>query len=208
MARTEGSRNQDYESRRQALIRLGRERLARPGNDRASFRDLAAACGVSVPTLRHYFPRREDLIIAVMAQDRADGEVHLRHMRSPASPFDRSVREALTYIVLGFSQGVGAMHALGLTEGLEHSDVGPCFVDTILETSLAAIRERLDVHVARGEMRRVNTRHAALMLLSPVTLLMLHQHQLGGSDRHPIDTERFLDDLASSFVFAHKLGPL
>lgn len=207
MARTVGSRNQDYENRRQALILLARERLAKPGNDRASFRDLAAACGVSVPTLRHYFPRREDLIMAVMAQDRADGEVHLQHMRSPQSRFDSSIREALSYIALGFSQGVGEMHALGLAEGLDHGDIGPCFVDTILEPSLAAVRERLDVHVARGEMRPANTRHAALMLLAPVTLLMLHQKQLGGADQHPIDTNDFLDDLASSFALAHKVGP-
>ena len=202
MARREGSRNQDYDRRRQALIGLARHRLVDVGKGRASFRDLAAACSVSVPTLRHYFARRQDLVAAVLEQDRADGEVHLSHMRFPRAPFALSIREALGYIALGFSQGVGEMHAIGLTEGLGQAELGPAFVDLILEPSLAAVGDRLDAHIARGEMRAVDTRHAALILLSPVTLLMLHQNQLGGAGRHPIETGRFLDDLASSFVRA------
>lgn len=206
MARTEGSKNQNHEIRRQALIMLARARLAQPGADRASFRDLAAACDVSVPTLRHYFPRREDLLMAVMAQNLADGEVHLAHMRVPEGTFAASVRQALGYIAFGFVHGVGEMHTVGLTEGLGHAEIGPAFVDLVLEPSIAAVRARLDVHVARGEMRAVNTTHAALALLSPVILLMLHQRELGGIDRHPADVDSFLDDHAAAFVRGYEAG--
>lgn len=203
MARTAGSRNLNYDARRRELLLLARNRLTQLGGSRASFREMAEACGVSVPTLRHYFTRREDLIRAVMSEDLSAGRLHLEHVSTPAGSFAASVREALAYIAMGFSHGVGEVHTVGLTEGLRHDDLGPAFVDLVLEPSIAAVRRRLDAHVNDGEMRNVDTRHAALVLLAPVVLLMLHQRELGGVKRYPIELDSFLDDHAASFVRGH-----
>lgn len=203
MARTSGSKNQNYEARRAALLATVRARLSQPDGGRASLRELAEACGVSMPTLRHYFPLREDLVLAVMAKSLAEGQPHLDHVAKPCGPFAASVREALGYIALGFSHGVGEIHTVGLTEGLRQSVIGPGFVNLVLEPSIDAVRRRLDAHVIVGDMRDVDTRHAALTLLSPVVLLMLHQGELSGSRDYPVDTNRFLDDQADAFVRAY-----
>lgn len=202
MARTAGSRNQQYDVRRSALIGLARARLVQPGGSRASLRELAQACAVSLPTLRHYFPRREDLILAAMAEDLSDGASHLAHMAQPQGPFAGSVREAIGYAAFGFDHGVGEIHTLGLTEGLRHATLGPAFVALVLEPSLDALRRRLDAHVAAAEMRATDTKHAALTLLAPVVLAMLHQRELGGSASHPLRIEAFLDDHAEGFARA------
>lgn len=203
MPRTRGSRDRNYETTRRALVARARERLVRPGGSRASLRELAEACGIALPTLRHYFPRREDLILAVMHVNLEEGAIHLAHMAAPAGPFRASVHEALSHVATGFRHGLGEIHTLGLTEGLRHGALGPAFVELVLEPSLGAVRQRLDAHVAAGEMRPGDTRHAALALLAPVVLAFLHQGELGGAESHPLDVGRFLHDHAEGFVRAH-----
>lgn len=203
MARTRGSRDRNYDERRRGLLAGARARLVQPEGSRASLRDLAEACGVTLPTLRHYFPRREDLILAVMQENLAEGQVHLDHMARPSDPFARSIRDALAYVAFGFQQGLGEIHTLGLTEGLRHGGLGPAFVELVLEPSIEAVKKRLDAHIALGEMNPADTRHAALALLSPVILAFLHQAELGGAKSHPLDVDRFLADHAEAFVRAH-----
>lgn len=200
MGRVEGSRNHTYEERRRSLLLRARTRLGQPGASGASLRQLAEACGVSLPTLRHYFPQRADLILAVLAENLGDGRPHLAHISTAGQPFAASIREAVGYIAFGFDHGLGEIHTVGLTEGLRDPVVGPGFVSLVLEPSIEALQRRLDVHVAAGEMRAVNTRHAALVLLSPVVLLMLHQRELGGAATHPTELRQFLDDQAEAFV--------
>lgn len=36
---------------------------------------------------------------------------------------------------------------------------------------------------------------------------MLRQHPLGGAERHPVEIERFLDELAYGFVLAYAKSP-
>ena len=54
MSRTAGTRNADYEAHRQELAAAVARRMVAPGGAAASFRELAAAAGVSAPTLRHW----------------------------------------------------------------------------------------------------------------------------------------------------------
>jgi AcrR family transcriptional regulator len=202
MARKEGSRNREYEARRHAILVAVRERLVRPGEGRASLRDMAQAAGVSLPTLRHYFPGRDAVLLGVLALARTEGEPHLEHLARPTEPFASSVRTALDHIHYGFISGVGELHSIGLTEGLRHPAIGPGFVDAVLEPSLDALARRLGVHIAAGEMRAVDPRHAALMLIAPISLLMLHQTELDGAVGHPMDVRAFLADHAAAFVRA------
>ena len=202
MARTTGSRDRRYDERRQAIIVQVRARLSEPGGSRASLRELASSCSVSLPTLRHYFPHREDLIVAVLNENLAQGEPHLTHIATPIEPFETSIREMLGYIAYGFEHGLGELHTLGLTEGLRHPVLGPAFVELVLEPSIEAVRRRLEAHVSAGAMSPGDTRHAALILLAPVTLALLHQRELGGQSAQPLSVERLLDEHAAAFVRA------
>jgi AcrR family transcriptional regulator len=203
MPRRGGSRNRHYDQRRADILERARGRLAEQGGSRASLRDLALACGISLTTLRHYFEPREDLITSVLEQYLEGGRPHLEAMAVPTEPFAISIRQAVGYTAFGFQHGVGDIYAVGLTEALRHDDLGPDFVNLILEPSMDAVRRRLEVHIARGEMREVDPKWAALSLISPVVVLMLHQRELGGSADHPIELDAFLDMHAEAFVRAY-----
>lgn len=203
MARTKGARNAGHPERRAALIGRLRARLADRNTGPASLRELAAAAGVSVPTLTHYFGSREDIIAAVFTHSREEGQPHLAAAATRTAPFARSVRDLLAEAALGFRLGVGQLHVIGLTEGVGQASLGLSYIEQILEPSLQAIEARLTAHIDEGEMREVDVRHAAVALLSPLLIAQLHQQELGGSDCRPLDLDGFIEDHAAAFVRAY-----
>lgn len=208
MARPKGSRSAGYEAKRAELVRRLRLRLVTPDSPRASLRELAEAAGVSLRTLRHYFPGRDDLVEAVLEAHRAAGDPHLRRVAEPSGPFAASVRDALAYTAHGFRIGrLGEIHSLGLAEGLRHRRLGPAYLREVLEPTVEAVAARLRAHMERGEMKPADPRRAALVLVSPVVLGFLHQLELGGAAPLPLDTERLLDEAAAAFVEAFAARP-
>lgn len=205
MGRPIGSRSKTHEARRREIIARLAERLALPGAMHASYRDLVSASGESISTLQHYFGRRENILIAVLEESHRQAEPYLDHARTPLSDFEASVRDVVDYVRLGFEQfGLGDLYAMGLVEGIRNEAIGPAMVRQLLEPTIDAVAQRLAAHQARGQMRDVIlARHAAVLLLSPVIVIMLHQHDLGGRQSHPADMDRFIDDHVASFVRAN-----
>ncbi|HSP81714.1 MAG TPA: TetR/AcrR family transcriptional regulator [Myxococcaceae bacterium] len=208
MARVKGSRNADYMEERARLLEAVQRRLLAPDGSEASFRELAEVAGVSVATLRHYFGSREALLGEVMADLHQRG---LPYLLAAATEPHGSVRESLGWflgqLAAGWRQGVGRMHAFGLTAGLGHAALGPAYVQELLEPTLQAAEARLARHIADGELRRCDVRHAALQLVSPVVLGLLHQEQLSGSRCRPLDLGRFLEDHLEVFLRAYAEAP-
>lgn len=208
MARLQGTRNAKYEERRAELVRRLRRRLDQRGGPPPSWRELAAAAEVGLSTLTHYFGRREDIIQAVLEHDLASGAEPLSVMAQPSGPFAQSIADAVQHMAAGFRHGdLGAMYARGLVEGLRNETVGPAFLRTSLEPTLAAVERRLQEHIDRGEMDATDTRGPALALVSPVLLAFLHQKELGGCDVRPLHVDAFLSDHARAFVRAWRAGP-
>lgn len=204
MPRAKGARNAGFERQRAALADLLRRRLADGAAPRPSFRELAAAAGVAVATLRHYFGDREGLVREVLALHSSGAEPHLAFLRQPQSPFEASVAAACAYIALGLRQRVvGELHTLGLAEGLGRPAVGASYLTEVLEPMLGAVEGRLHAHIARGDMRCVDPRAAALSLVSPVVLAHLHQFALGGCATQPLDLDAFVREHAAAFVRAY-----
>jgi AcrR family transcriptional regulator len=205
MGRPSGTRSHDHDARRTEILQKLGQRLVARDAMHASYRELSVAAGVSISTLQHYFGRRADIVAAVLEHAEKSAASHLAHMRAPTGRFRKSIEAALNYMRLGFERfGLGETHALGFVEGMRDTAVGPLVVDCILEPSIDAIAARLAAHQARGEMRSdVEARHAAVMLLAPVVLIMLHQHELGGAAQHPADMDRFFSEHLQAFVRAH-----
>jgi AcrR family transcriptional regulator len=206
MGRPAGSRSRDHDARREEILARIAARLAQPDAMHASYRDLAVAGGVSISTLQHYFGRRADIVAAVLRQAQHNAVPYLKEARQPQGDFSQSVNEFLANLRLGFEQfGLGELHALGLVEGLGNTVSGPVMVDAVLEPTIAALTARLADHQSAGEMRDdSDARHAALMLLSPMILLLLHQRELGGAAAYPADLDRFVGEHAAAFVRAHR----
>lgn len=203
MTRSKGVRNAGYAQRRGEIIARIRERLKQPDATRASWRELAAAAGVSLSTLSHYFGRRDDVVRAVMENDLAGAVEPLATMARPTGRFEQSVADAVEHLADGFRHGgLGQTFATGLIEGLLHSTLGPVFLATALEPSLRAAEARLQHHIDAGEMRGGDPRGAAIMLIAPVVVSFLHQQQLGGEKVRALEIDRFLESHAEAFVRA------
>jgi AcrR family transcriptional regulator len=208
MARTAGARNAQFEERRNALITKARSRLSMQGAEAPSFRELALAAGVSVATMRHYFGTRDGLIQAIFAQSLESGRRHLSSARAPqpaAIDFESGLKSFLQRVVIGWTEGqVGALHRIGLAEGLRSPATALAYLADILEPTLQALEQRLRVDAERGVIVECDTRHAALMLLSPILLALLHQHDLGGTRCRPLAIPALIDEHVRVFARAYR----
>lgn len=92
--------------------------------------------------------------------------------------------------------------SMGLVEGLFSARLGPVCASEVLDPALDAMASRLAAHQERGEMSAVDPRHAALMALSPLILASLHQNQLHGAERSPLDIPALIEAQVQGFVAA------
>lgn len=193
MARPPGARNADHDHTRAALARAAAGALLDPAGQPRSLNALAAAVGVAVPTLKHYFGDHDGVVDAALAQARADGERHLASQRHPGGlRLPDSVDVYCAAVEGGWQVGVGALFTAGLSLGLGHAARGPAAVNHLLEPTLQALEARLGVHADRGELRAgADLRMASLALLSPLLMALLHQGPLGGAGCRPLDVGAF-----------------
>ena len=205
MSRPIGRRNADYAEERQHLVERLRPAILRPGGAAMSFRELASAAEVSPATLRHYFGSREQLLSELLAELRRAGLPYLHAAATqPIEGVRPSLEWLLNQIVLGWRMRVGAIHSLGLTAGLGHEKLGPAYVNEVLEPTLQAAEARIARHVSTGELEPCDLRHAAIELLAPLVLGLLHQDNLLGARCRPLDLDAFLSDHLDRFLRAYR----
>jgi AcrR family transcriptional regulator len=208
MTRPLGTRNAQFEDRRQALLLKAGARLAVQNTEPPSFRELALACGVSVATLRHYFGNRETLIKELFALHLDTGRRHLQNAERPPAAresIESSLREVLERIARGWTSGfLGSLHRIGLSEGLRHSATALDYLVDVLEPTLQALEKRLQASIDHGLIIECDTRHAALALVSPLLLALLHQHDLGGTRCRPLSVPNLIDEQVKMFARAYR----
>ena len=66
---------------------------------------------------------------------------------------------------------------------------------------------RLAGLVAQRAIVECDTRHAALMLLSPLLLALLHQNDLGGTRCRPLSLPALIDEHVRVFARAYRVSP-
>ncbi len=207
MARQKGARDTDYEAKRVALLRRMSVRTLRPGAARPSFRQLAQAAEVSVPTLRHYFGDRPKVIAAILDNYLQEGRRGLAAVAEPTGDLATSVRDYAAALLAAMraprAVRLGDVFAVSLAEGLIDGEIGPSALKSIIDPSVEVLRERLDAHVSRGEMMATDTRAAALFLLSPLLLAILHQDHMGGRQCSPVDLEATFESVCAAFLRAY-----
>jgi AcrR family transcriptional regulator len=207
MGRPEGRTNADFDEKRDALARKLLRALT-GGVAATSLRELASACEVTPPTLRHYFGGREGAIHAALAMARRLGAEHLlRTASADLGDAPTALRAVLAELQRGWlDHGVGRINELGLQVGLGHAELGPAYIDEILEPTLQAFEARISLHVARGELHVADLRLAALALVGPIVLALLHQSELGGRRCRPLDLERLIAAQLDAFLRLHAPG--
>lgn len=205
MARTVGARNADYEQQRTTLARKVRPVLMSEGGARASLREMAEAAGTTLGTLKHYFRDRDGVVAAALEALLVDTAPYVARASVVT---ERDLRRSLLGYLAAiraswFDSGVGNLHARSLAAGLASKAVGPAYVNFVLEPLLQSAEALLRRHVELGDLEPCNERHAALELLAPVVLALLHQDSLSGATCRPLDLDAFVSEHVDRFVAAH-----
>lgn len=204
MARPSGSRDRQFEERRVTLITLARRHLSQPGGRNASWREIAAASGVSPSTLAHYFGDRDSLVAAILENARKEGEVYLAMAAQPFGVLEESIHQLVGLLGQGLDRGVLSLQVIGLTEGLASPSSAQAYLGHHLEPVLQSIGRRLASHQESGEMRQTDVHYAAIALLSPMVVVRLHQSELGGAVLYPLRLSAFDAEHAAAFVRAYR----
>lgn len=209
MGRPIGSKNAEYEVRRAELLDAAMPRLL-ADHGSTSLNELAAEVGVAVPTLRHYFGDRAGLVAAALRRQKKHAGPHLARVATPSSAdVTTSLTQFLTELVAAWRAfGVGRLFAGGLVMGLRDAAAGPAYLDGILEPTLAAVERRLQAHAEAGALvvagaDAAGLRAAALSLVAPVVLALLHQDALGGAGCRALDVGAYVEVHVAGFVRAY-----
>jgi hypothetical protein len=148
------------------------------------------------------------LIKAVFANALEGASVHLQRARSTeheGEALEPALASFLQRVVKGWTTGqVGSLHRIGLAEGLRNPGTGLDYLVDVLEPTLQALETRLRGYVAQGVVVDCDPRHAGLMLLSPIILALLHQHDLGGTRCRPLDINALIDEHVRVFARAYR----
>jgi AcrR family transcriptional regulator len=208
LARTKGARNADYHAKRRELLGRLLPRFVDRSQGRPSFRQFAAAAGVTMPTLRHYFGDRSDVVAAVLEEHRRLGDRQLEVASTPAGDFAGSIRDFAHGLVAGLQAPdrpvrLGDVFSASLSEGLADPEIGPLALRHVLDPALEALEQRLERHVERGEMLKADLRAAALTLIAPILLAVLHQDQMQGASLRPVALHDLAEDVAQAFIRAY-----
>lgn len=187
MARTPGARNYNFDAKRAALLdsvigfSLSGE-ISRP-----SLRQLALAAETSEPTLRHYFTDRKGLVIAMMVELGERAQPIWRKLEEPAASVEEAVTACFSHALTRMGDDIFVrMHAFGMVEGMAERDVGQAYLEYVLEPSLECVCRKLSG--TPGSPRDPDeVRTAAIAIFSPVIMMCLHQHLLGGRAVAPLD---------------------
>ena len=204
MPRPKGARDAGYPAKRSALLRKLSSRLAAWDETHPSLRQLAVAAQVTVPTLRHYFGSREDLVEAVFGEFRRLGDPYLAESARPKGALGPSIRSYLDELIRAMTQeaNLGDVFAVGLAEGMLNRRLGPAYLANMTDPLIDALAQRLSAHQARGEMVAADPVNAALMLIAPVVVACNHQNQMNGRPGRPLDVDRLAEEMTEAFVRA------
>lgn len=187
MARPAGRTNSDYSEKRSALLERMVPLVFSQMPTRPSLRELAKYAGVQPNTLRHYFGDRTGLILALLEHIAAKGERHFSRVETLAEAPPRvGIAQLIEWLLTGWDTVYGALLAGGMAEGMGDTQVGPAYLQRVLDPTLGSVERLLSRYVEQGDLPAMNTRAGALALIGPILFAAVHQGPLGGTHVSPL----------------------
>ncbi|MEM6411043.1 MAG: TetR/AcrR family transcriptional regulator [Pseudomonadota bacterium] len=200
MPRQAGSRNKDFEEKRQELVRALTEHALTDDIRRPSLREFAHSCGVTEPTLRHYFVDRQGTVLAILDEMARRGKVIWDLVAAPSENEAEALNSYFTISKIGIQDGgFIRAHAFGIIEGLADPDIGKAYLEKMLEPSLKSVMTKIQLSAKRN-ISDTELRSLALVVFSPLLLASLHQDLLGGRETSEINADALTGLLESSLV--------
>jgi AcrR family transcriptional regulator len=108
------------DQRREHLLHVGVELLGRHGTSDVSIEEIAQAAGVSKGLLYHYFPTKDDFLLAVLDRSQAEMDQLLARDRDlePLAQFDRNLDGFLRFVDAHAAGYLAVINARGRSESV------------------------------------------------------------------------------------------
>jgi AcrR family transcriptional regulator len=203
MGRPPGRRSDDYDDKRAALAH--QVYLALLEDPQISLTRMAECAGVTRPTLVHYFGDRNGAARAALESAALVGRRFLGLIVSlPIHDPQQVLEQVLLLTIVGWrDRGVGRLHEVGIQLGLNDAETAHCYLSEILDPLTESMQHLLDRMVVAGSIAHPDTHTAAVQLLGPVVLALLHQHGLGGRSVSPLSEEDLAREHVRAFMRAY-----
>lgn len=197
------------EDRRRTLALAILEAIGKPGGERLSFRAMAAAVGVTRPTLRHHFGDETGAIQAALELASELGTFYLDLVERAEGPPRQVLPRLVRMYVLGWERGeLAQLHHVGMRVGLAHADLGRTYADKLLGRTIEAYGRLIARWHAEGRVTVDDPHTAALSLLGPVQLLLMMRHNLASVDGlDGLEPDALIDALMHDFFALHGAEP-
>jgi AcrR family transcriptional regulator len=198
------------EAQVQAAQRWRRRKEARPGEILGAalscfaergfaatrLEDVAQRAGVTKGTLYLYFPNKEELFKAVVAQalvpNLERGEALLGGADGPSAE-SRSTAALLTELIRSWAElarsPAAAIPKIVISEAGNFPDLARFYREQVVDRGMALLRRVLRLGIARGEFRAVDIDDAARCIVAPLLLAMLWRHSLGRHEPADFDPD-------------------
>ncbi len=157
--------------------------------------DVAGRAGVSKGTLYLYFDNKEDLFKAVIREHLSPV---LNDAQSMIDIYTGSTEQLFRDFVLGWWQRVGDTPLSGITklmmsEAGNFPEVARFYHAEIIERSQRLLVSLLERGVARGEFAPLDLKHAHMVIVAPMLMLMLWKHSFGPCQAETVSSRDYLE---------------
>lgn len=190
------TRRRRKDARPQELLDAALELFVEKGFAATKAEEVATRAGVSKGTLYLYYPSKEDLLKAAIAQNLSD---RIAAGAAEAAAFPGTPGQLLRHILVRwwthvYESAASAVFKLVITEVRNFPDIAQHYIAEVVEPAEALLGGIIQRGIDSGEFRPVDIGVAVHSLVLPMIMICLHKHSLGActAHRHHIDGPDFI----------------
>ena len=188
------------EERRRQIIEAAATLFARKGFGGTTTRQVAAAAGISEPTIFKHFATKEELYAAII-EAKAQTEAILE-VAGPAARRgdDAGVLRALAREMIGRTQSDPTLMRLLLFSALEGHALSDMFFRSRVKRVDEFLSRYIGERVAAGAFRAVDPLQTAWNFIGMVAYHLLYQEVFGQKPPAHLTTDRAIDEMVGTFL--------
>ena len=197
LAPTPTARQRRKDARPSELLDAALELFVEKGFAATRAEEVAQRAGVSKGTLYLYYPSKEDLFKAVIAQSLTS---RIEETAQQVQAYDGPMGTLLEDMLVRWWQQVYASPASGtfkivVSEVRNFPEIADFWVHNVIDPGSALIGSIVQRGIDRGEFDpRTDVESTVHSLVLPMVMLCVHKHGLAACSQHKIDGQRFIAD--------------
>ena len=188
------------EERRRQIIQAAADLFSRRGFGGTTTREVAAAAGISEPTIFKHFATKEELYAAII-EAKTQTEAILESAAAPARRGDDvGVLRALAYEMIGRTQADPTLMRLLLFSALEGHVLSEMFFQSRVKRVDDFLNRYIAERMAAGAFRAVDPLQAAWNFIGMIAYHLLYKEVFGQKPPPHLTTDRAIEDMVDMFL--------